>query len=64
MDNEKLIYDKAKAYGVPVVRTESHKLLKELINELNERIPGFKRNIFGALNNAEQLFIWDKNLIK
>ena len=33
MDNKKLIYDKAKAYGVPVVKTESHKLLKELINE-------------------------------
>lgn len=35
MDNENIIYDKAKAYGVPVVRTESHKLLKELIKKYN-----------------------------
>lgn len=32
MENQN-IYKKAKAYGVPVVRTESHKLLKKIVKE-------------------------------
>ncbi|ACD24936.1 MULTISPECIES: tRNA 2-thiocytidine(32) synthetase TtcA [unclassified Clostridium] len=38
--------------------------VKELIDELNNKIPGFKKNLFGCLNNSDQLFIWNKDLIK
>ena len=61
----------AKKYNLPIIKNPcpadgktKRQDVKELISELNERIPGFKRNIFGALNNPEQLFIWDKNSIK
>lgn len=37
--------------------------VKELLAQLNNTIPGVKRNIFGALNNSEKLFIWDKDKI-
>lgn len=38
--------------------------VKELLAQLNNTMPGVKRNIFGALNNSEKLFIWDKDKIK
>ena len=38
--------------------------MKELIKDLDRKIPGFKKNIFGCLNNPSQLFIWDKESIK
>lgn len=38
--------------------------IKELVARLNKEIPGSKKNIFGALNNSERLFIWDKDKIK
>ena len=38
--------------------------MKELIKDLDKKIPGFKKNIFGCLNNPKQLFIWDKETIK
>lgn len=34
--------------------------IKELLAQLNNTMPGVKKNIFGALNNSEKLFIWDK----
>ncbi|MGL5348746.1 MAG: tRNA 2-thiocytidine biosynthesis TtcA family protein [Peptostreptococcaceae bacterium] len=37
---------------------------KELITLLNSQMPGVKNNIFGALNNSDKLFIWDKDKIK
>lgn len=37
--------------------------VKELLAQLNNTMPGVKRNIFGALNNSEKLFIWDKDKI-
>lgn len=36
---------------------------KELIKSLNKQIPGFRDNLFKALTNSEQLFIWDKEKI-
>lgn len=36
---------------------------KELIKSLNKKIPGFRDNLFKALTNSEQLFIWDKEKI-
>lgn len=38
--------------------------MKELIKDLDRKIPCFKKNIFGCLNNPSQLFIWDKERIK
>ena len=38
--------------------------IKEFIYKLNKEIPGVKKNIFGALNNSDKLFIWDKSKIK
>ena len=38
--------------------------IKELVSKLNKEIPGSKKNIFGALNNSDRLFIWDKEKIK
>lgn len=37
--------------------------MKNLIKDLNKKIPGFKKNLFGCLNNSKQLFIWDKEKI-
>ena len=37
--------------------------IKELLAQLNNTMPGVKKNIFGALNNSEKLFIWDKDKI-
>ena len=39
---------------------QKDKMLKELLAQLNSTMPGVKKNIFGALNNSEKLFIWDK----
>lgn len=38
--------------------------MKELISTLNKDFPHLKQNLFGALNNSDQLFIWDKDEIK
>ena len=38
--------------------------VKELLAQLNSTMPGVKKNIFGALNNSEKLFIWNKDKIK
>lgn len=38
--------------------------IKKLIRTLDKQMPGFKKNLFGCLNNSDQLFIWDKNKVK
>ena len=38
--------------------------VKELLAQLYSTMPGVKKNLFGALNNSEKLFIWDKDKIK
>ena len=48
----------------PIDKKTKREDMKKLIFELNHRIPGFKKSLFGALTNSEQLFIWDKNGIK
>ena len=60
-----------KKYNFPVIQNPCpadkktrREDMKKLIYELNHRIPGFKDNLFGALTNSEQLFIWDKEKIK
>lgn len=37
--------------------------IKELIVRMQDEMPDFKKNIFIALNNPEQAFLWDKEKI-
>lgn len=60
-----------KEYNYPVIKNPcpadgltKRQDIKELVAKLNKEIPGSKKNIFGALNNSEKLFIWDKEKIK
>lgn len=60
-----------KEYNYPVIKNPcpadgltKRQDIKELVTRLNKEIPGSKKNIFGALNNSDKLFIWDKNKIK
>lgn len=58
-------------YNYPVIKNPcpadghtNRQNVKELIQKLNIDIPNVKRNLFKALNNSDQLFIWDKDKIK
>lgn len=60
-----------KEYNYPVIENPcpadgltKRQDIKELVARLNKEIPGAKKNIFGALNNSDKLFIWDKDKIK
>ena len=48
----------------PVDKKTKREDMKKLIFELNHRIPEFKENLFRALTNSKQLFIWDQEQIK
>lgn len=61
----------SKKYNFPIItnpcpadKKTKREDIKNLIDELDNRIPGFKKNIFGALTNSKELFIWDKDEIK
>lgn len=67
---ENSIRNIAKKYNFPIIKNPcpadgktTRQDIKELIVELNDKIPGFKEHLFGCLNNSDQLFIWDKELI-
>lgn len=60
----------AKKYNFPIItnpcpvdKKTKREDIKNLIYELDNRIPGFKKNLFGALTNSKELFIWDKEKI-
>lgn len=60
-----------KEYNYPVIENPcpanghtKRQDVKELLSKLNKDMPGVKKNLFGALNNSEKLFIWDKDKIK
>ena len=66
--NEGSIKNLVKKYNFPVIKNPcpadgktKRQEIKEFINEMNVKIPGFKKNIFGSLTNAKQMFIWDKD---
>lgn len=66
--NEGSIKNLVKKYNFPVIKNPcpadgktKRQEIKEFINEMNMKIPGFKKNIFGSLTNAKQMFIWDKD---
>ena len=61
----------SKKYNFPIItnpcpadKKTKREDIKDLIEELDIRIPGFKKNLFGALTNSRELFIWDKEEIK
>lgn len=61
----------SKKYNFPIItnpcpadKKTKREDIKNLIDQLDNRIPGFKKNIFGALTNSKELFIWDKDEIK
>jgi len=61
----------AKKYNFPIItnpcpadKKTKREDIKNLISELDNRIPEFKKNLFSALNNSKELFIWDKEEIK
>lgn len=68
---EKSIKNVVKKYNFPVIenpcpadKKTKREDMKNLIYELDSRIPGFKDNLFGSLTNSEQFFIWDKEKIR
>ncbi|MBW6410591.1 tRNA 2-thiocytidine biosynthesis TtcA family protein [Clostridium weizhouense] len=68
---EESIKNITKKYNYPVIKNPcpadgktKREDIKILIKDLNNKIPNLKKNLFGCLNNSDQLFIWDKNLIK
>lgn len=68
---ESMIKKAVREYNYPVITNPcpadgktKREDLKNLIKNMNKDIPGFKKSLFSALNNSEQLFIWDKNEIR
>ncbi|MDO5516698.1 MAG: ATP-binding protein [Clostridium sp.] len=68
---EKSIKNVVKKYEFPVIQNPcpvdkktKREDMKNLIYELDHKIPGFKENLFGSLTNSEQFFIWDKEEIR
>lgn len=68
---ENSIKNVVKKYNFPVIhnpcpadKKTKREDMKNLIYELDHRIPGFKDNLFGSLTNSEQFFIWDKKEIR
>ena len=69
--SEQSIINVSKKYHFPIIdnpciadKKTKREDIKKLISDLNLKIPGFKNNLFGALNNSNQLFIWNKDSIK
>lgn len=38
--------------------------MKNLIRSLDKTMPGFKKNLFKSLTNTDQMFVWDKEIVK
>ena len=68
--DEYMIKKAVKDYSYPIIinpcPADGHTKrqdVKELIKNLNGDFPNLKEKLFSALNNSEQLFIWDKQEI-
>ena len=68
--DEYMIKKAVKDYNYPIIvnpcPADGHTKrqdVKELIKNLNVSFPNLKDKLFSALNNSEQLFIWDKEEI-
>lgn len=69
--NEYMIKKAATSYNYPIIENPcpangqtKREDMKTLIKKLNKDVPGFRDNLFKALNNSEQLFIWDKETVQ
>lgn len=69
--SETSIKNIAKKYNFPIItnpcpadKKTKREDIKNLISELDERIPGFKKNLFGALTNSKELFVWNSDEIR
>lgn len=68
--DEYMIRKAVKDYNYPIIKNpcpaDGHTKrqdVKELIKSLNVSFPNLKEKLFSALNNSEQLYIWDKEEI-
>ncbi|MDQ0461890.1 tRNA(Ile)-lysidine synthase TilS/MesJ [Clostridium sardiniense] len=69
--DESMIRKAVQLYNYPVIKNPcpadgktKRQDIKELIRNMDKQIPGFKKSLFGCLNNSEQLFIWDKDKVR
>ncbi|MGL4772966.1 MAG: tRNA 2-thiocytidine biosynthesis TtcA family protein [Clostridium sp.] len=69
--DESMIIRTAKEYSYPIIKNpcpaDGHTKrqdIKDLIKQLDKDMPGFKKNLFGCLTNTENLFVWDKEIVK
>ena len=69
--DERSIINVSKKYNFPIIenpcpadKKTKREDIKKLIQELNDKIPNFRKNLFGCLTNTEQLFVWDQEEIK
>lgn len=69
--DEYMIKKAVKNYNYPIIKNpcpaDGHtkrQEVKDLIRDLNGTFPHLKDKLFSALNNSEQLYIWNKDEIK
>lgn len=69
--DESMIRKAVRLYNYPVIKNPcpadgktKRQDIKELIRNMDKQIPGFKKSLFGCLNNSEQLFIWNKDKVR
>ena len=68
--DEYMIKKTVKDNGYPIIKNpciaDGHtkrQEVKELIKNLQGTFPNLKEKLFSSLNNSQQLFIWDKQVI-
>ena len=69
--DEYMIKKAVKDYNYPIIKNpcpaDGHtkrQEVKDLIKNLNSTFPNLKNKLFSALNNSDQLYIWNKDEIK
>ena len=68
--NETSIINISKKYNFPIIhnpcpadKKTKREDVKNLIKDLNSKIPDFRDNLLRSLTNTDQLFVWDKDEI-
>lgn len=69
--DEYMIKKAVREYNYPIIKNpciaDGHtkrQEVKEMVKNLSSTFPNLKDKLFSALNNSDQLFIWDKEKIK
>ena len=69
--DETMTIKAAREYNYPIIKNPcpadgktNRQDVKELLRRLDKEIPGFKKNLFKSLRNAEQMFVWDKEVVQ